>query len=205
MSQAGDRLQGDVSLKSNTIMLDTLVRGQGQRTWAPPQPKRPAPALPPPVSTRDPNKILSPRAEVGVIIKAKANSPGNSPEREKAVERKGQDVPDVRTPACMKAPGVPPLLVRASEQSPEKIAGRLYKLSGASSEIGVDPLVMRIVQWGYRIPFVTLPPLRHQGQETTYPGFYTRLFLVTKATGEWRPIIRYIPPQCFRALPELHY
>ena len=28
---------------------------------------------------------------------------------------------------------------------------------------------MRIVQWGYKIPFVTLPPLRLQGQETTYP------------------------------------
>ena len=76
---------------------------------------------------------------------------------------------------------------------------------------------MRIVQWGYKIPFVTLPPLRFQGQ-TTYPkgslkwsslnqsvqelrnkgaiepaplspGFYSRLFLVRKATGEWRPII----------------
>ena len=72
--------------------------------------------------------------------------------------------------------------------------------------------------WGYKIPFVTLPPLRLQGQETTYPkgslkwsslnqsvqelrnkgaiepapltpGFYSRLFLVRKATGEWRPII----------------
>ena len=76
---------------------------------------------------------------------------------------------------------------------------------------------MRIVQWGYKIPFVTLPPLRLQGQETTYPkgslkwsslnqvsaraveqgsdrassthpGFYSRLFLVRKATGEWKPI-----------------
>ena len=88
---------------------------------------------------------------------------------------------------------------------------------------------MRIVQWGYKIPFVTLPPLRLQGQETTYPkgslsgrlwasqckscdrasstlpGFYSRLFLVRKATGEWRPIIRSVLPQCLRALPELHY
>ena len=115
-------------------------------------------------------------------------------------------------------PEVPPLLVRASDQSPEKIAGRLSKFSGAWSEIGADPWVMRIVQWGYKIPFVTLPPLRLQGQETTYPkgslkwsslnqsvqelrnkgaiepapltpGFYSRLFLVRKATGEWRPII----------------
>ena len=118
----------------------------------------------------------------------------------------------------MKAPGVPPLLVRASDQSHEKIAGRLSKFSGAWSEIGADPWAMRIVQWGYKIPFVTLPPLRLQGHETTYPkgslkwsslnqsaqelrnkgaiepapltpGFYSRLFLVTKATGEWRPII----------------
>ena len=77
---------------------------------------------------------------------------------------------------------------------------------------------MRIVQWGYKIPFVTLPPLRLQGQETMYPlgsfkwsslnqsvqelrnkgvieptpltlDFYSRLFLVRKATGEWRPIL----------------
>ena len=68
----------------------------------------------------------------------------------------------------MKVPEVPPLLVRASDQSPEKIAGGLSKFS-RWSEIGADPWVMRIVQWGYRIPFVTLPPLRLQEHETTYP------------------------------------
>ena len=68
----------------------------------------------------------------------------------------------------MKAPEVPPLLVRASDQSPEKIAGRLSKFS-RWSEIGAHPWVMRIVQWGYKIPFVTLPPLRLQEHETTYP------------------------------------
>ena len=156
----------------------------------------------------------------------------------------------------MKAPEVPPLIVRTSDQSPEKIARRLSKFSRAWSEIGADawvmrivqwgykipfvtlPLskfsrawseigadawVMRIVQWGYKIPFVTLPPLRLQGQEKTYPkrslkwsslnqsvqelrnkgsiepasltpGFYSRLFLVRKATGEWRPIIWYVLP-----------
>ena len=36
VSQAGNRLQGDVSLQSNTIMLDTLAKGQGQRTRPPP-------------------------------------------------------------------------------------------------------------------------------------------------------------------------
>ena len=128
VSQAGNRLQGDVSLKSNTIMLDTLAKkSQDHKVRALPQPS-------------------------------------------------------------------------------------------AWSEIGADPWVMRIVQWGYKIPFVTLSPLRLQGQETTYPkgslkwsslnqsvqelrnkgeiepapltpGFYSRLFLVRKATGEWRPII----------------
>ena len=39
VSQAGERLQGDVSLKSNTIMLDTLVKGQCPRTQPPPPPK----------------------------------------------------------------------------------------------------------------------------------------------------------------------
>ena len=221
VSQAGDRLQGDVSLKSNTIMLDTLAKkSQAPKVRTLPQPKRPAPASTPLVSfLRNQNKILSPRAEVGVNSKAKAKiSPGNPPTGEKAVEQKGRDVPDVRTPACMKAPEVPPLTVRASDQSPEKIAGRLSKFSGAWSEIGAYPWVMRIVQWGYKIPFVTLPPLKLQGQETTYPkgslkwsslnqsvqelrnkgaiepapltpGFYSRLFLVRKATGEWRPII----------------
>ena len=91
---------------------------------------------------------------------------------------------------------------------------KAIKILGGWSEIGADPWVMRIVQWGYKIPFVTLPPLRLQEQETTYPkgslkwsplnqsvqelwnkgaiepapltpGFYSRLFLVRKATGEW--------------------
>ena len=164
VSQAGDRLQGDVSLKSNTIMLDTLAkRTQGPRAGLFPRPSGPLQPLPPWFLLRNQNKILSLRVEVGVN-KAKAKiSPGNLPTGEKAVEQKGRDVPDVRMPACMKAPEVPPLLVRTSDQSPEKIAGRLSKFSGAWSEIGADPWVMRIVQWGYKIPFVTLPPLGFQG------------------------------------------
>ena len=189
-------------------MLDTLAKkSQDHKVRTLPPPKRPAPAFTPLVSYKKPK-----RAEVGV--KVKAISLGNPPTGEKAGEQKGRDVPDVRTPACMKAPEVPPLLVWTSDQSPEKIAGRLSKFSGAWSGIGADPWVMCIVQWGYKIPFVTLPPLRLQGQETTYPkgslkwsslnqsvqelrnkgaiepapltpGFYSRLFLVRK----WRPII----------------
>ena len=124
----------------------------------------------------------------------------------------------------MKAPEVPPLTVRTSVQSPENSRQAIKILGGAWSEIGADPWVMCIVQWGYKIPFVTLPSLRLQGQETTYPlgsfkwsslnqsvqelrnkgviepapltlGFYSRLFLV----------LRSVLPQCLRALPELHY
>ena len=43
MSQAGDRLQGDVSLKSNTIMLDTLAKKSQDhkvRTLPPKKPKQ---------------------------------------------------------------------------------------------------------------------------------------------------------------------
>ena len=132
VSQAGDRLQGDVSLKSNTIMLDTL----GQEDAGPqgpdsfPRPSGPLQPLPLWFLLRNQNKILSPRVEVGVNFKAKANispgnlltgekaniSPGNLLTGEKAVEQKGRDVPDVWTPACMKAPEVPPLLLRTSDQ-----------------------------------------------------------------------------------------
>ena len=229
VSQAGNRLQGDVSLKSNTIMLDSLAKGSG-----------PLLSLSDPLQPyllrsliRDPNKILRPRAKVGVILKAKANSPGNPPKREKAVERKGRDVPDVWTLACMKALEVPPLLVQASDQSPEKIAGRLSKFSGAWSEIGADPWVMCIVQWGYKIPFVTLPPLRlrtgdhmpqgvpkvvvsepvsaraaEQGSDrasSTHPRLLQPLVPCHQGNRGVEADHRSILPQCLRALPELHY
>ena len=118
---------------------------------------------------------------------------------------------------------MPPLLVRASDQSPEKITGRLSKFSGAWSEIGADPWVMRIVQWGYKIPFVTLPPLRLQGQETTYPKGSLKWLSLNQSVQELRnkgaiepapftpgfysPLFarRSVLPQCLRALPELHY
>ena len=101
---------------------------------------------------------------------------------------------------------------------------KAIKILGGWSEIGADPWVMRIVQWVYKIPFVTPPPLRLQEQETIYPkgslkwsplnqsvqelrnkgaiepapltpGFYSRLFLVRKATGVSydAPLMRYSP------------
>ena len=92
---------------------------------------------------------------------------------------------------------------------------------------------MRIVQWGYKIPFVTLPPLRLQGQETTYPKGPLKWSSLNQSVQELRnkgamsqlhspgllqPIVpcsqgnrgveadhRSVPPQCLCALPELHY
>ena len=127
VSQAGDRLQGDVSLKSNTIMLDTIAKkSQAPKARTLPQPKRPAPASTPLVSFKKPKQNPQPAGRGRGKIQGKGqNFCGQS-----AVEQKGRDVPDVRTPACIKAPEVPPLTIRASDQSPEKIAGRLSKFSG---------------------------------------------------------------------------
>ena len=93
---------------------------------------------------------------------------------------------------------------------------------------------MRIVQWGYKIPFVTLPPLRSQGQETTVPQGVTKVVVPEPVSagaaeqgsdrassthpGLLQPVVpcpqgnrgveadhRSVLPQCLRALPELHY
>ena len=61
VSQAGDRLQGDVSLKSNTIMLDTLAKkSQAPKARTLPPPKRPAPASTPLVSVKKPKQNPQP-------------------------------------------------------------------------------------------------------------------------------------------------
>ena len=74
VSQAGNRLQRDVSLKSNTIMLDTLAKkSQDHRVRAPPpQPKRPAPALPPLVSNKKPKQDPQPTGRGGGKFKGKS-------------------------------------------------------------------------------------------------------------------------------------
>ena len=118
----------------------------------------------------------------------------------------------------MKAPEVPPLTVRTSVQSPEKIAGRLSKFSGglvrdrcrplghAHRTMGVqDPLcdAAATETSGTRdhipqgvLKVVVSEPVSARAAEqgsdrasSTHPGFYSRLFLVRKATGEWMPII----------------
>ena len=131
---------------------------------APPPPKRPAQTQPPPVSNKKPKQILSPRAEVWVT-RVKAFSPGNLPKNgKKAVEQMGRDVHDVLTLVCMKAPGLPPLLSRIGPFSREN-SQQAIRFSGGGgggwAEIWVDPWAMRIVQWGYMIPFVQGRPINH--------------------------------------------
>ena len=236
VSQAGERLQGDVSLESNAFLLDTLAKeSQDHKALTLPPPKRPAPALTTLVSSKKTKQNPQPTGRGRVKFKGKGHFSGQFAHRGKGCgAKKGRNVPDVRTPACMKAPEVPPLTVRTSVQSHEKIAGRLSKFSGglvrdrcrplghAHRTMGVqDPLcdAAATETSGTRdhipqgvLKVVVSEPVSARAAEQgsdranfTLPGFYSRLFLVRKATGEWRPIIRSVLPQCLRALPELHY
>ena len=69
-------------------------------------------------------------------------------------------------------------------------------------EIGAETWVVTVLRDGYRVPFMDSPPplARTPVSFPTYragleiardpgPSFYSRLFLVEKATGGWRPVI----------------
>ena len=114
VSQAGDKLQGDVSLESNALLLDTLAKeSQDHKALTLPPPKLPAPALTTLVSSKKPIQNPQPTGRGRVKFKGKGHFSGQSAHRGKGRgARKGRNVPDVRTPACMKAPEVPPLTVR---------------------------------------------------------------------------------------------
>ena len=95
VSQAGDRLQGDVSLKSNTIMLDTLAkRTQGPRARTFPPPKRPAPASTPLVSFKKPKQHPQPMGRGRGKFQGKGqNFSGQSAHRGKGRGAKGPGRP----------------------------------------------------------------------------------------------------------------
>ena len=79
VSQAGNRLQGDVSLKSNTIMLDTLAKkSQDHKVRTLPQPKRSAPALTPLVSYKKPKPNPQPTGRGRGKFKGKGHFSGQS-------------------------------------------------------------------------------------------------------------------------------
>ena len=117
--------------------------------------------------------------------------------------------PDRRSPRD--SPFLPP-----SPPSPEiPVGARLQAFAEAWGQITTDQWVLQIISQGYAIPFVCKPPLsttpislvsRHpQLQQAIQalldkravervsnlnsPGFYSRLFLVPKKNGQWRPVI----------------
>lgn len=95
------------------------------------------------------------------------------------------------------------------------VGARLLHFPGAWEKVTEDPWVLRIVRVGYSIPFARKPPLtfspisltsRHPAlpealqallekravervRNPRSAGFYSRLFLVPKKDGRWRPII----------------
>ena len=91
VSQAGDRLQGDVSLKSNTIMLDTLAKkSQAPKVRTLPQPKRPASASTPLVSFKKPKQNPQPSVRGRGKFQGKGqNFSGQSAHRGKGRGAKG--------------------------------------------------------------------------------------------------------------------
>ena len=94
VSQAGNRLQGDVSLKSNTIMLDTLAKkSQDHKVRTLPQPKRSAPAFTPLVSYKKPKQNPQPTGRGRGKFKGKGHFSGQSAHRGKGHGAKGPERP----------------------------------------------------------------------------------------------------------------
>lgn len=108
-----------------------------------------------------------------------------------------------------------PFLPPPPPRSDIPVGARLLHFAEAWNKITQDPWVLKIVREGYVIPFHHKPPLStvpilfgsdhpflpeaiqgllnkgavervHQPQT---PGFYSRLFLVPKKNGTWRPVI----------------
>ena len=88
VSRAVERLQGDVSLRSNSIMLDTS--------------QEPGPGL-----QNDPRQVSSKKHNRAVVRIQRAHVIylGNLPVREKANEPKGRDLHDVQIPIYTEARG----------------------------------------------------------------------------------------------------
>ena len=84
VSQAGERLQGDVSLESNAFLLDTLAKkSQDHKALTLPPPKRPAQTLTTLVSSKRPKQNPQPTGRGRVKFKVKGRFPGLSAHRGK--------------------------------------------------------------------------------------------------------------------------
>ena len=129
---------------------------------------------------------------------------------------------------------MPPLTVRASDQSPEKIAGRLSKFSGGLVRDRCRPLGHAHHTMGVQDPLCNAAPTETSGTGDHVPQGVIKVVLpepVSTGAAEQRsdrasstlpgllqPFVpcpqgnrgveadhRSVLPQCLRALPELHY
>ena len=125
----------------------------------------------------------------------------------------------------MKAPEVPPLTVRASDQSPEKIAGRLSKFSGGLVRDRCRPLGHAHRTMGVQDPLCNAAPTETSGTGDHVPQGVIKVVVpepVSTASstlpGHLQPFVpcpqgnrgveadhRSVLPQCLCALPELYY
>ena len=200
-------------------MLDTLAkRSQDHKVRTLPQPKRPAPALPPVVSNKKPKQNPQPTGRGGGKFKGKGHFSGQSAHRGKGRGAKGPGRPWRSDAGVHEGTGGAPItrtsfgpITRENSREAIKILGGLVRnrcrpLGHAHRTMGVqDPLCNAATTetsgTGDHIPQGSLKwsslnqsvqELRNKGAiepAPLTPGFYSRLFLVRKATGEWRPII----------------
>ena len=119
----GGQATGRCPLRIQRFLLDTLAKeNQDHKALTLPPPKRPAPAL---------TTLVSPTGRGRVKFKGKGHFSGQSAHRVKGRgANKGRNVPDVRTPACMKAPEVPPLTVRLRSNHRENSREAIKILGG---------------------------------------------------------------------------
>ena len=128
----GGQATGRCPLRIQRFLLDTLAKeSQDHKALTLPPPKRPAPALTTLVSPKKPKQNPQPTGRGRVKFKGKGHFSGQSAHRVKGRgANKGRNVPDVRTPACMKAPEVPPLTVRLRSNHRENSREAIKILGG---------------------------------------------------------------------------
>ena len=117
-----------------------------------------------------------------------------------------------------------------TEEGGEPVGGRLALFWEVWAQWGAEEWVVAVLKRGYQLPFHTRPPLSVMpprsracpGHSQTLqkeiagllskrvveevhvggPGFYSRLFLVPKQTGGWRPVLDLSPLNKFLSLTE---
>ena len=234
VSQAGDRLQGDVSLKSN-IMLDTLAkRSQAPKDRTLPPPKRPAPASTPLVSVKKPKQNPQPTGR-GRGKQGKGHFfSGQSAHRGKGRGAKGPGRPWRSDAGLHEGTGGAPItstnfgpITRENSREAIKILGGLVRnrcrpLGYAHRTMGVqDPLCdaapTEISGTGDHVPQgvtkVVIPePISARAAEqgsdrasSALPGLLQPIVPCSQGNGGVEADHRSVLPQCLRALPELHY